>query len=379
MSDSPSPDSGNETTPETNWARLGAFAAIAVLVVLAIVLWTNSGDDDEEPVDETTEEATEEPTEGETEEPTEEPTEEETADEGDDEEAAGPDELVFGFVPSREADQLVDSADALAAVLEEATGIPTESFVSSDYAALTEAMASGQAQIGAFGPLGVVRAIDTADVDFVLQSSRFGSFTYHTQYMTNDPDTYCLDEIVQDEDGNSYCNGTLDAEEGPVGEDAIELITADTPFAYVDPTSTSGYLIPALQMQNLGVDISGFDFFAGGHDASVQAVYDGDVAVGLSFDDARSTIAEQFPDVGEQVVVFAYSQEIPNDGFVVSNSLSDELKATITQAMLDYAETEDGAQVLDELYEIGGLREADASVLDVVREADAAFGDSFAG
>ena len=299
----------------------------------------------------------------------------------DDDEAAAeaPDQLVFGFVPSREADQLVDSADALAAVLEEATGIPTEAFVSSDYAALTEAMASGQAQIGAFGPLGVVRAIETADVEFVLQSSRFGSFTYHTQYMTNDPDTYCLDEVVTDEDGNSYCNGTLDAEEGPAGEDAIALIDQDTSFAYVDPTSTSGYLIPALQMQNLGIDISAFDFFAGGHDASVQAVYDGDVTVGLSFDDARSTIAEQFPDVGEKVVVFAYSQEIPNDGFVVSNSLSDELKATIAQAMLDYAATEEGATVLDELYEIGGLREGDDAVLDVIREADETFGDSFAG
>ncbi len=334
---------------------------------VALLATACAGEEDPVETDDTTEETTDE-----------------TSDEMDDEmdeEAAGemPEELVFGFVPSREADQLVESADALAAVLEEATGIPTKSFVSSDYAALTEAMASGQAQIGAFGPLGVVRAIETADVEFILQSARFGSFTYHTQYMTNDPDTYCLDEVVQDEDGNSYCNGTLDAEEGPAGEDAIALITAETPFAYVDPTSTSGYLIPALQMQNLGVDISAFDFFAGGHDASVQAVYDGDVAVGLSFDDARSTIAEQFPDVGEKVVVFAYSQEIPNDGFVVSASLPDELKATIAQAMLDYAATEDGAQVLDDLYEIGGLREGDDAVLDVIREADEAFGDSFAG
>jgi phosphonate transport system substrate-binding protein len=342
-----------------------------MVATTAVALLATACAGEEDPVDETDT----------TEESTDDTSDEEMDDEEMDEEAAAdaPDQLVFGFVPSREADQLVDSADALAAVLEEATGIPTEAFVSSDYAALTEAMASGQAQIGAFGPLGVVRAIETADVEFVLQSSRFGSFTYHTQYMTNDPDTYCLDEVVTDEDGNAYCNGTLDADEGPVGEDAISLINADTSFAYVDPTSTSGYLIPALQMQNLGVDISAFDFFAGGHDASVQAVYDGDVAVGLSFDDARSTIAEQFPDVGEKVVVFAYSQEIPNDGFVVSNSLSAELKATIAQAMLDYAATEEGATVLDELYEIGGLREGDDAVLDVIREADEAFGDSFAG
>ena len=328
--------------------------------------------------DDTDETTTDEPTAEET------ATDEETTDEGTEDEAAGEiDSLTFGFVPSREADELVDSADALAVVLEDALGVPVQSFVSNDYAALTEAMAAGQAQIGAFGPLGVVRAIDTAGAEFVLQSARFGSFTYHTQYTTNDPDTYCLDEVVTETDDDgftfSYCNGTLEASEGPVGEDAIALITADTPFAYVDPTSTSGYLIPALQMQNLGVDISGFDFFAGGHTASLQAVYDGDVAVGLSFDDARTSMTDQFPDIGEEVVVFAYSQEIPNDGFVVAGDLPQDVKDTIVQAMLDFAATDEGVQVLDDLYEITGLREADPAVLDVIREADAAFGDSFAG
>lgn len=316
-------------------------------------------------------------------EPETDPTTEDTATDddtdGDDQAAAEIDSLTFGFVPSREADQLVESADALAAVLEEAVGVPVESFVSQDYAALTEAMASGQADIGAFGPLGVIRAIDTAGVEFVLQSARFGSFTYHTQYMTNDPDTFCDDEPVADEDGYLFCNGTLDAEEGPVGEDAIARITADTSLAYVDPTSTSGYLIPALQLQEQGVDTSGFDTFSGGHDASVQAVYDGDVTVGLAFDDARSTIAEQFPDVGEKVVVFAYSQEIPNDGFVVRGDLPDSVKQQIVDALLAYADTEEGATVLDDLYEIGGLRAADPAVLDVVRRADEELGDGFGG
>jgi phosphonate transport system substrate-binding protein len=299
---------------------------------------------------------------------------------GDMDRSDWPEKLTFGFVPSREADQLVESADALAAVLSDALGIEVDSFVSQDYAALTEAMASGQADIGAFGPLGVVRAIDTAGVEFVLQSARFGSFTYHTQYMTNDPDTFCLDEVVTDEDGNSYCNGTMDATEGPVGEEAIALIDSDTTLAYVDPTSTSGYLIPALQMREQGIDLDSLNStFAGGHDVSVQAVYDGDVTVGLSFDDARSTIAEQFPDVGEKVVVFAYSQEIPNDGFVIRSELPDSLKQAVIDALLAYSETEEGATVLDELYEIGGLLVANEADLDVIRRADAELGDTFGG
>lgn len=293
----------------------------------------------------------------------------------EDEQADWPDRIVLGLVPSREADVLIENAQPLADALSSALGIEVESFVPQDYTGLTEAMAAGQADIGAFGPLGIVRAQERAGVEFIAQSIRFGSATYHTQYMTNNPDKYCTDEPQADEDGFLHCNGTLDAEEGPVGEEAIALI--DGKLAYVDPTSTSGYLIPALQMLQQGIDLDSLEtVFAGGHDSSVLAVYNGDVEVGLSFDDARGTVAEEFPDVGEKVVVFAYSQQIPNDGFTVRGDLPESLKEAITQALLDYAATAEGKETLTAIYEIDDLQPADDSALNVVREADEELGDT---
>ncbi len=295
-----------------------------------------------------------------------------------DDRADWPDQLVFGFVPSREADVLVDSADELAAVLSEATGIPVEPFISQDYVGLVEAMASEQAHIGAFGPLALVRAIDRAGVEIILQSERRGTFTYHTQYMTNAPEKYCDDEPQADDNGMLWCNGTLEAAEGPVGGDAIARI--DGPIAFVDPSSASGYLIPALQLIEQGHDLSELTTtFAGGHDNSVSAVYHGDVEVGLSFDDARGIVTGELPDVGERVVVFAFSEEIPNDGMAVVGTLPDELKQLIQQALLDYAATEAGQEVLFELYEIEGLAPATADQYDVMRRADAELGDQFDG
>ena len=291
-----------------------------------------------------------------------------------------PEKLVLGLVPSREADVLVENAKPLGDALTEALGITVETYVPQDYTALTEAMASGQADIGAFGPLGIVRAQERAGVEFILQSERFGSYTYHTQYMTGDPDKYCDDEPQANEDGMLFCNGTLEADEGPVGGDAIGRLEEGTTLAFVDPTSTSGYLIPALQMIEAGVDIDALSStFSGGHDASVIAVYNGDVEVGLSFDDARGIVAEEFPDVGEKVVVFAYSEEIPNDGFVIRADLPDSLKQAVVDAMLAYAETEDGQETLNAIYEIDGLREAVDGELDVVRRADEELGDQFEG
>jgi phosphonate transport system substrate-binding protein len=304
------------------------------------------------------------------------PAAEEPDDEASDEFADWPERLVFGFVPSREADVLVISADALAEVLTSELGIEVESFISQDYVGLVEAMASEQAHIGAFGPLALVRAIDRAGVEIILQSERRGTFTYHTQYMTNDPDKYCDDEPQADDDGMLWCNGTLEATEGPIGDAAIARI--DGPISFVDPSSASGYLIPALQLIENGHDLDALTTtFAGGHDNSVNAVYPGDVEVGLSFDDARVVVAGELPDVGERVVVFAFSEEIPNDGFAVVGSLPDDLKQAIQNVLIDYAATEQGAQVLFDLYEIEGLAPATADTYDVMRRADAELGDRF--
>ena len=78
----------------------------------------------------------------------------------------------------------------------------------------------------------------------------------------------------------------------------------------------------------------------------MQAVYDGDADVGVSFNDARTGLVEQIPDVGEQVVVFAWSFPIPNDGFAVAGDLPEDLKEAITAAFLDIAEDPEGAALL---------------------------------
>ena len=105
--------------------------------------------------------------------------------------AQDPEELVIGFVPSREADQLVESIQPLADYLSDTLGIPVEGFVSTDYTALVTAMETGQAQIAALPPFGLVQAVDRAGAEMILQSERFGSPSYHTQFFTTDVEKYC--------------------------------------------------------------------------------------------------------------------------------------------------------------------------------------------
>ena len=290
---------------------------------------------------------------------------------------AWPESLVFTLTPSQEAGGLIETAEPLAALLEAELGVEIEPLVPSDYAGVIAALASGQAQIaGGLGPNQMVQAEDQAGATLILQAERYGSFTYVTQWLTNDPDTFCDDTPVADEDGYLFCNGVLDAEMGPIGADKLPLIAGQT-VSFVDQGSTSGYLIPSLQLLEAGVDpVDDIDvIFAGGHDASVQAVYDGDAVVGTSFNDARGGIEETSPDVGEKVVVWGWSGPIPNDGFAVAGDLPEDLKQAITDAFVSIASTEEGNALLQELYSIDDVKPVEDGVYEVIRQLDIQLGD----
>jgi len=292
-----------------------------------------------------------------------------------------PESLVFTLTPSAEAGGLIETAEPLAAMLEERLGVPVEALVPSDYAGVIAALGSGQAQIaGGLGPAQMVQAEDQADATLILQSERFGSLTYVTQWFTNDPDTFCEDEPAPaGDDGFLFCNGVGDAagpEDGPIGRDSLAGVEGQA-VSFVDQGSASGYLVPALELLNAGVDpVEDIEtIFAGGHDSSVQAVYDGDAVVGVSFNDARGEIVEQVPDVGEKVVVFAWSSPIPNDGFAVAGDLPEDLQEAITAAFTDISESEEGVTLLQELYEIDGLVPVTSSDYDIMRELQTELAD----
>lgn len=345
----------------------------AVFAVSGLVLAGCGDDDGGDETEDTTGDASEEEADD-----TEEDSEEEAM-------ADWPDELVLTLTPSAEQQGLIETAEPLAELLEERLeGIDIEPFVPTDYAGVIVGLESGQAHIaGGLGPRQMVQAEEQAGADLILQSERFGDVIYVTQWFTNDPDTYCDDEPVADEDGFLFCNGVSEASgpaDGPIGSDALANVEGQT-VAFVDQGSTSGYGVPALQLSQAGIDpvedIEGT--FAGSHDNSVLAVYNGDATVGVSFNDARGNVVEQFPDVGEQVVVFGWSDPIPNDGFAVAGDLPDDLKQAITDAFLDIASTEEGVTLLQELYNIDDLIPVDSSAYDVIRELEAELGDLLVG
>ena len=264
--------------------------------------------------------------------------------------AADPTSLTLALVPSQDQGGLVDTAKPLTDFLTHELGIEVTGVVSKDYQAAVEAMGAGQAQIGFLPSLQLWQASDMYDASVVLQTERNGNISYPAQLMTNNPDKYCDDTPVE-RDGKLFCNGA-DALVGPAGLDSITKVEG-AKVALLGPGSPAGYIYPVLALKNAGIDTdTGIEQIpVTTNDASVLAVYNG------------------VPDVGQKVVVFALTDEIPNDGVALSADLSPELQDKITTALADYSSTPEGSKILTDIYSISKLAPADPSTLDVVAQA----------
>ncbi|AMB59688.1 phosphate/phosphite/phosphonate ABC transporter substrate-binding protein [Microterricola viridarii] len=287
--------------------------------------------------------------------------------------AADPTSLTLALVPSQDQSGLVDTAAPLTDFLSEELGIPVTGVVSKDYQAAVEAMGAGQAQIGFLPSLQLWQASDMYGAEVVLQTERNGNISYPAQFMTNNPDKYCEDTPVE-RDGKLFCNGA-DALVGPAGLDSIGAIKG-AKVALLGPGSPAGYIYPMLAMQEAGINTDkDLDLLpVTANDASVLAVYNGDAEVGFSFWDARDIVKKDVPDVGQKVVVFALSEEIPNDGVAITQDLSPELRTKIATSLAAFSATPEGSKILTDIYSITKLAPADPTSLDVVARAAQALG-----
>ena len=263
-----------------------------------------------------------------------------------------PSRLVLGMVPSREADAIVDSLDPIAEMLSDHLLIPVDTVVSTNYLGLVEAIGTGRVDIGMFGPAALVQAMDAYGARVIVASVRQGSTTYRAQF-------------------NIRCDS---------GIESFEDLRGKT-IAFVDPGSASGYQFPYVTLladHGINPDTEMTSIFAGSHDASALAVYNGDVDVAVPFggspgSDGRETIEGDFPDVKDVVCILGYSADIPNDGVVVRAGLDAELSEQIADALIAIANTEEGKALTQTLFNVTEFGRVDADAYDIVREVSSTF------
>ena len=323
------------------------------------------------------------------------------------------DKIIFGFVPSAEQTDLQDNIQPLMKVLSEGLGIEVEGFVTSDYSGLLVAMGSGQADVGAFNTLGYVNALNAfpTRMEAIAKVVRYGSGSYHGTFWTTDASVCSSTPVIGafenidgvptlvegsatmppdvkalqvgwgfSDDGMIPEVRTIDGAEVTVSPgyacEADLSVMIGEEVLFVEEGSTSGYLYPSLQLKNAGISYTSdiVQRYAGSHDGVISGLYNGDAKFGVTYDDARRTLRKTNPDVGEKVIAFAITEEIPNDVVAVRSDLPADMKEKIYTILSDYISTDEGAAVMDEIYGWTGLVPAVNSEFDVVKQAAEEFG-----
>jgi phosphonate transport system substrate-binding protein len=237
--------------------------------------------------------------------------------------------LVMAFVPSGEAQTILQSGNQVAHLLEVATGYRFESFVATSYAGVIEAMGAGRADIGWLNTFSYVIAHQKYGVEVRLVTVRFGLPYYRAEI------------IAQSASG---INSLADLK--------------GKRFAFVDPASTSGYLFPVAGLKKAGYDPAKFfgqTVFAGSHNNVVLAVYQGRADAGAVFEDARAAVQKTLPDVMQKLKLVWKSDPIPNDTVSFRKDLPADVKDRVSSALLRFSQDPAGLEALKSLYEIEAL------------------------
>lgn len=243
-------------------------------------------------------------------------------------ECKNPEVLRFSMIPTEETTQELALYEPMVNQLKSATGKNIEFYLPTSYASVVEAMLGGFVDIGMHGPYSYVIA---QEKDPSLQV--FATYAKHKGHFQ--------------EEGPGYKAVLVSRSDS--GIEKLEDIAGKV-VGLTDPASTSGNLLPRVSFTKvIGQDLE--DHFSrvvytGGHDLSAIAVLEGQVDVAFVATHRLDNVIDRGLAKMEDYNLIWSSPVIPQDPFVVSGQLCDELVGQITEAFLTLGDNAEGQKYL---------------------------------
>lgn len=231
----------------------------------------------------------------------------------------------------------MDQSEPLRNWLTQETGWQYQVAVAPSYVAVIESLGSNRTDFAFLSTFAFLIAEERFQSEAILTITNRGQTTYKSQ-------------IIARADGPK----------------SIKELNGKT-FAYVDPLSSSGYILPASLFLERNIKLKDF-VFAGRHDSAVTMVYQGKVDAAATYyippeenqpKDARSLIKTQYPDVFKKVVIIELTGELPNEAVVARHDLTSEMKTKVKVALLKWVSTPSGKTTLKALYNGDGFKPVD--------------------
>lgn len=263
------------------------------------------------------------------------------------------------FVPSVDAKLIADSSKLVKKYLEENTPYKYKIGIPASFVAVVEAFGTRRADIAAINTFGYIMANEKYGAQARITLIRHGNSKYRSQIISRSDSKI---RSIKDLNGKK--------------------------FAYVDPASTSGYLLPAKLFVDNHVQPKE-TVFAQKHDNVVTMVYQKQVDAGATFysppsdggkklEDARRLVLTQYPNIEKEVSIIQLTDEIPNDPIMFRKELPEEMKTKVTDSLLAYIHTPEGKKVFGDMYGADSFIKTSDAEYDNVRSMLKALGTSAA-
>ncbi len=238
-------------------------------------------------------------------------------------------EFNIGILGGENAQDRMTSNECFRAKVEAALGVPVKLFTPADYD-------------------GVIQGLLGGSLDYAW----LGASAYAKVYLT-DPEAVELKLTKQNADGSTgyYSIGFTRKDTGITSmDDAKGKI-----FAFADPNSTSGYLVPGAELAAKYGDLKSYFSevkMSGGHEQTIVGVANGDFDAGVSWADGLGNWEDGYTngafrkaaDAGlvdmSNLVEIWRSTLIPEGPMVVRKALPQDVKDKVTQLTADLWETD---------------------------------------
>lgn len=250
-----------------------------------------------------------------------------------------PKEVTMGLIPTEGGADIVDRFKPLTAHLEKSLGVKVKAISASDYAGVITAMTNKHVDFAYFGPKSYVEAAEKAGAEALA--------------------------MELDKEGNPGYYGMVIVKKGSDIKN-IESAKGKT-FAFTDPNSTSGYLVPNILFYR-DMKVKPEDYFkevkfSGSHGASILAVKNGSIEVAATNNVDLARVVEKGQAVKDDFDTIWKSEVIPGSPIAARKDLPADFKKALAKAVLDFNSNKQGLEKLQN----GGFKESKDSDYDVIR------------
>ncbi len=268
--------------------------------------------------------------------------------------AANIKEINFGVLSTESQSNQKPLWEPFAAVMSKEIGIPVKPFYVTQYAALIEAMRFGKVQVAWLGGKPYLEAVKLADVEaFAQVVSDDGQKGYYSHLIVNKDNPIAAEAKAQG--GDKY-----------VVKNAAKLT-----FAFNDPNSTSGFLVPSYYIftKNKVDPKKAFKrlIFAGSHEACALAVANKKVDVATVSNEGLYRLDKTNPEARKKIEIIWESPIIPSDPLAYRQDLSADIKKKFQDFFYNYKD----AKILNPL-KVSGFVPAEDKTWNPIRELEIA-------